>query len=135
MLIKMSTELAHNLRRTATDAEKALWRLLRASQLAGAKFRRQQPIGPYIADFISFSHRVVVECDGGRHCDSPGDEARDAWFASQGFRTFRFWNNEVLGNPEGAPAILIAALVPGNHRTEAPPHPSPLPRGERELRR
>src|ERR1700723_3250839 len=106
----MSTELARNLRRNATDAEKALWRLLRASQLAGAKFRRQQPIGPYIADFISFSHRIVVECDGGQHCESPSDEARNAWFASQGFQTFRFWNNEVLTNPEGLLRVLSAAL-------------------------
>jgi very-short-patch-repair endonuclease len=106
----MANELARTLRRNATDAEKSLWRLLRASQLASAKFRRQQPIGPYIADFISFSHRIVIECDGGQHCDNPADLARDAWFASQGFRTFRFWNNEVLGNPEGVLAVLSAAL-------------------------
>jgi very-short-patch-repair endonuclease len=87
-----------------------LWKLLRAFQLAGAKFRRKQPMGPYIADFISFSHRIVVECDGGQHNDSPSDEARDAWFASQGFRTFRFWNNDVLGDPEGVMTILSAAV-------------------------
>jgi very-short-patch-repair endonuclease len=106
----MTTELARNLRRNATDAEKSLWQLLRASQLAGARFRRQQPIGPYIADFISFSHRIVVECDGGQHCDSPADDVRHTWFASQGFRTFRFWNNEVLANPKGVLAVLAAAL-------------------------
>jgi 2-isopropylmalate synthase len=106
----MSTELALTLRRHATDVEKALWSLLRAARLAGAKFRRQQPIGPYIADFISFSHRIVVECDGGQHGDRPADEARDAWFASQGFRTFRFWNNDVLSKPEGVLTILSAAL-------------------------
>jgi very-short-patch-repair endonuclease len=105
-----TTELARTLRRNATDAEKVLWRLLRASQLAGAKFRRQQPMGPYIADFIGFSHRIVVECDGGQHCDNPADAARDAWFASQRFRTVRFWNNDVLTNPEGVLAALSAAL-------------------------
>ena len=106
----MSVQLARTLRRNATDAEKALWRLLRASQLAGAKFRRQQPVGPYIADFVSFSHRIVVECDGGQHCDNLADRERDAWFARQGFRTIRFWNNEVLDNPEGVLTVLLAAL-------------------------
>lgn len=110
MLTNMSTVLARHLRRNATDAEKALWRLLRGSQVAGAKFRRQQPVGPYIADFVSFAHRIVVECDGGQHCDSPSDEARDAWFASQGFRTLRFWNNDVLSNPEGVLTALSVAL-------------------------
>ena len=109
----MSVKFARTLRRNATDAEKALWRLLRASQVAGVKFRRQQPIGPYIADFVSFSHRIVVECDGGQHCDDPADMERDAWFALQGFRTLRFWNNDVLANPEGVLTVLLAELTKG----------------------
>lgn len=106
----MAKDFARNLRRNATDAEAALWRVLRASQLAGAKFRRQQPMGPYIADFISFAHRLVVECDGGQHAGSSSDARRDAWFASQGFRTLRFWNNDVLGNPDGVLSVLPTAL-------------------------
>ena len=78
-----------------------------------APFRRQAPIGPYIADFVCFEARLIVECDGGQHCDNSSDAARDAWFESQGFRTFRFWNNEVLSSPEGVLTVLLAALAQG----------------------
>jgi very-short-patch-repair endonuclease len=92
------------LRRTSTDAEKLLWQKLRARQLGGAKFRRQTPIGPYIVDFVSFEHRLVVEIDGGQHNVSQGrqhDIKRTAWLEAQGFRVLRFWNNQVLTNLEG----------------------------------
>jgi very-short-patch-repair endonuclease len=79
--------------------------------LAAAKFRRQQPVGDYIADFISFEHRIVIECDGGQHADNPRDERRDEWFASQGLRTLRFWNNDVFGNREGVLTMIVAALA------------------------
>ncbi|PKU25018.1 endonuclease domain-containing protein [Telmatospirillum siberiense] len=106
----MSTDLARKLRRDATDAEMAMWRMLRASQLAGAKFRRQRPLGPYIVDFISFSHRLVIECDGGQHAGSSDDAKRDAWLACQGFRILRFWNHDILTNPEGILTTILAAL-------------------------
>lgn len=91
-------------RRASTEAEKLLWQKLRARQLGGAKFRRQTPIGPYIVDFVSFEHRLVVEIDGGQHNASPGrqhDLKRTAWLEAQGFRVLRFWNNQVLANLEG----------------------------------
>ena len=110
----MSTTRARQLRRNATDAEIALWRLLRASSLVGIKFRRQQPIGPYIADFVSFSHRLIIECDGGQHAESSTDGARDRWFAEQGFRTLRFWNHEILTNREGVIRLILDALGEGD---------------------
>jgi very-short-patch-repair endonuclease len=106
----MLTDLARKLRRDATDAELVMWRMLRASQLAGAKFRRQRPLGPYIVDFVSFSHRLIIECDGGQHATIPTDAKRDVWFASQGFRTLRFWNNDILSNRDGVLTAILAAL-------------------------
>ena len=95
---------ARELRHASTEAEKLLWQKLRARQLGGAKFRRQTPIGPYIVDFASFEHRLVVEIDGGQHNTPQGrqhDLRRTAWLESQGFRVLRFWNNQVLTNLEG----------------------------------
>ena len=95
---------ARGLRRASTEAEKLLWQKLRARQLGGAKFRRQTPIGPYIVDFVSFEHRLVVEIDGGQHNMPQGrqhDLERTAWLKAQGFRVLRFWNNQVLTNIKG----------------------------------
>ena len=110
----MSTTRARELRRNATDAEMALWRILRASNFAGIKFRRQQPIGPFIADFICFSERLIIECDGGQHGESAADEARDRWFAEQGFRTLRFWNHDILANRDGVVRAISDALGLGD---------------------
>ena len=95
---------ARSLRCASTEAEKLLWQKLCARQLGGAKFRRQAPIGPYIVDFVSFTHRLVVEIDGGQHNTAQGrqhDRERTVWLESQGFRVLRFWNNQVLSNIEG----------------------------------
>ena len=96
---------ARGLRRASTEAEKLLWQKLRARQLGGAKFRRQTPIGPYIVDFASFEHRLVVEIDGGQHNMPQGrqhDCKRTAWLeGSRLFRVLRFWNNQVLNDLEG----------------------------------
>jgi adenine-specific DNA-methyltransferase len=95
---------ARGLRRASTEAEKLLWQKLRARQLGGAKFHRQTPISPYIVDFASFEHRLVVEINGGQHNTPQGrqhDLRRTAWLESQGFRVLRFWNNQVLTDLEG----------------------------------
>ena len=118
-----STSRSRQLRRNATDAEAELWRFLRTFS---AKFRRQQPIGPYIVDFVCFSHKLIVECDGGQHAESAEDVARDQWLTKRGYRVLRFWNNEVLGNTDGV-AQAIADGLSGHT-----PHPDPLPQGERE---
>jgi len=62
------------------------------------KFKRQVPLGGYILDFVCFEARLIVEVDGGQHLESRRDTGRDAYFDSQGFRTLRFWNDEVTGN-------------------------------------
>ncbi|WP_432277773.1 endonuclease domain-containing protein [Lysobacter stagni] len=81
----------------ATDAEALLWRQLRAHRFAGFKFKRQQPLEPFIADFVCFASRVVIEVDGGQHGDAVAyDERRTRWLATQGFMVLRFWNDEVL---------------------------------------
>ena len=91
---------ARELRGELTDAEAILWRHLRDRRLAGLKFRRQAAIGPYIADFVCLEAKLVVEADGGQHADNARDVRRDAFFASQGFRTLRIWNIDIQGNLE-----------------------------------
>ena len=72
------TQLAKNLRTNQTDAEKLLWKHLKSKQLANTKFRRQQPIGNYIIDFVSFDEKLIVELDSGQHAeDKERDQERD----------------------------------------------------------
>ena len=121
----MASPRARNLRKNPTEAEKRLWAALRQRQAGDARFRRQVPIGPYIADFVCFSARLVVELDGGQHAaQADADAQRDAWFAERGYRTLRFWNNEVLENLEGVLGRIVSAL-------DRPPHPNPPPPGGR----
>jgi very-short-patch-repair endonuclease len=100
----MNRDRARLLRQNGTEAEHALWRCLRDRALAGSKFRRQVPLGPFIADFVCFERKLIVEVDGGQHADgTPArrDAARTAWLEAQGYRVVRFWNNDVLSNPDG----------------------------------
>ena len=95
---------AKTLRREETEAEQIIWSWLRRKQLKGAKFRRQQPIGNYIVDFVSFERNLIIEIDGGQHTIEQNklrDNARTQWLGSQGFRIMRFWNNDVISNLEG----------------------------------
>ena len=103
-------DLARDLRRHMTDAERALWRHLCRRQLCDYRFRRQSPIGPYIADFACLERRLVIEVDGGQHCDSASDQARDRYLRRAGFRVLRFWNHDVLGNIEGVVHVITQAL-------------------------
>ena len=115
---------ARDMRAAPTDAEAVIWRQLRAHRFAGHKFKRQQPIGNYILDFVCFEAKVIVEVDGGQHNGSISDRSRDQWLGSQGFLVLRFWNNEVLQNLEGVLTRILEVVTPS---------PSvPLPRGERE---
>ena len=97
-------DLARALRRSGTGVEQMLWRRLRDRRLARLKFRRQVPIGPYVADFACAELRLVVELDGGQHSNAR-DARRDAFLMAQGWRILRFWNNEAAENPEG---VLLA---------------------------
>ena len=101
---------ARQLRRQLTDAEMLLWMYLRRRQLNGAHFRKQCPIGPYIADFACLEAKLIIELDGSQHVDSATDAARDAWFAARGYRVLRFWNNDVLQNMDGVYLTITEAL-------------------------
>ena len=113
------TTHARQLRRTQTEAEKRLWHRLNNRQLAGCKFVRQEPIGPYFADFACREHRLVVELDGSQHADSEHDRTRDGFLAQRGYRVLRFWNNEIMTNLSGVLETIYAALDPA-----PPPHPA-----------
>ncbi len=106
----MPARRARSLRLTQTDAERRLWTALRARRLQGYKFRRQRPIGPYIVDFVCLAHHLIVEADGGQHAESAEDERRTAWLESRGWRVIRFWNNDILTNPEGVVETILLAL-------------------------
>ena len=107
----MSIENARRLRKQMTDAERALWRLLRDRRMSGWRFRRQEPIDRYIVDFICFEARLIIEADGGQHFESEADKRRDAYLQAQGFRVLRFWNNDVLSNREAVHRIIMEALA------------------------
>ena len=126
---EIKTGRARWLRKSATDAEAALWYRLRSRRLNGCKFVRQEPIGPYTVDLICRERRLIIEVDGGQHSDNPRDAVRDKWLADHNYRILRFWNNDVLGNMAGVLETIAVALA------EAPPHPdryptSPRARGE-----
>jgi very-short-patch-repair endonuclease len=91
---------ARALRRNMTEAERTLWRRLRNKGL-GVKFRRQEPIGGYIVDFVCYEKRIVIELDGGQHIVSLEDVKRDNWLKERGFKVLRFWSNDVLRNIDG----------------------------------
>lgn len=100
----MATPLqrARALRKNSTDVERMLWQHLRAKRFSNWKFKRQQPIGFYIVDFVCFEARLIIELDGAQHADQlEYDAKRTAWLESQGFVVLRFWNNEVIENQEG----------------------------------
>ena len=116
-------DFAKSMRQNMTDAEQLLWKHLRAHRLSGQKFRRQQPIGPYIVDFVHFKARLIIECDGGQHNGSKPDRRRDAWLEDQGFKVLRFWNHDILNRTEAVLSRLYEVLSPLS------PNPSPA-RGE-----
>jgi very-short-patch-repair endonuclease len=122
--VKGLTGVARKLRKYSTDTEQHLWRHLRDRQIEGFKFRRQQPVGRYIVDFVNLERKVVIELDGGQHALDPGDKIRDEWLRSEGYKVLRFWDNQIFSNLEGVLEAIRDALLT--------PHPDPLPQGERE---
>lgn len=101
---------AKALRRNATGAEKRLWIALR-EKLPDVKFRRQVPHGPYIADFLCFSARLIVEVDGATHADSIEQDAiRTRYFEAQGYHVLRFWNHDVMDNLDGVLTRISLSL-------------------------
>ena len=125
-------DFARELRRRTTDAETLLWRLLRNRLMAGAKFRRQHPLPPYVLDFYCHDAGLAVELDGGQHNEAAGrrhDARRDAFLAQKGIRVLRFWNHEVLNQTEAVLEAIYAAMEQASSRV-GPSPPAPLPGGE-----
>jgi GAF domain-containing protein/very-short-patch-repair endonuclease len=114
-------ERARTLRRDMTEAERRLWQMLRSRQTEGYRFRRQVPIGGFIADFVCHPARLIVEIDGGQHDPSSEAEAsRTRFLEAEGYRVLRFWNNEVLDNAEG-----VQTVIADNLRGVTPTHTLP----------
>jgi very-short-patch-repair endonuclease len=96
-----------------------MWRLLRNRRLQGFKFRRQVPFKNYILDFVCFDRRLVIEVDGSQHASSRKDAVRDSILASEGFRTLRYWNNDVLQRPASVMEDIF------HHLSSVEGYPSP----------
>ncbi len=127
---KLLLARAKFMRANPTDAEMRLWSILRAKRLCDYKFKRQVIIDCYIADFVNFEHRVIVEADGSQHADNKYDEKRDAYIKRQGFRVIRFWNSDALKETGAvAEAILYALTSPPLPSAASRLPPSPA-RGE-----
>ncbi|PSJ61857.1 endonuclease domain-containing protein [Kumtagia ephedrae] len=99
---------AKTLRRDMTEAEDRLWRELRGRRLDHIKFRRQVPIGRYVADFACLEAKLIVEIDGSQHAESAHDDLRKADLQARGFRVLRFWNDEVLRELDSVCDTIIA---------------------------
>jgi very-short-patch-repair endonuclease len=111
----MSTEnllrdRARTMRREPTEAERRMWRVLRGRRFGEFKFRRQESIGPYIVDFVCYERRLVIELDGSQHAENAYDRRRDAWFGERGYTVLRFWNADVMSNPEGVQHAVATRL-------------------------
>ncbi len=114
---------ARRMRKTFTDAEMRLWQLLRGRNLKDFKFRRQHPLGPYIADFICLEQRLVIEVDGGQHQEQAAyDGKRTKDLEAAGYRVLRFWDNDVLLKTNDVMEAIYHAL-------HAAPHPAPAEGG------
>jgi very-short-patch-repair endonuclease len=112
------------LRTASTDAERLLWHHLRNRQLAGFKFRRQHPIGPFFADFACLEAGLIVELDGGQHFEAEvaeRDQRRTAALTGAGFEVMRFDNRQVLLETDAVLSSILMRLQGGH------PHPNPLP--------
>jgi very-short-patch-repair endonuclease len=99
------------MRHQPTDAEAAMWRLLRDRRLSAYKFRRQVPFNTYILDFVCFDKRLVIEIDGSQHAESQRDATRDAAIFAEGFSIERYWNNDVLQQPTSVLEDILAKLA------------------------
>ena len=125
----MLINYAKRLRRNSTQAEVLLWSRLKARQIEGMKFRRQQQIENFIIDFVCFEKRIVIELDGGQHAKNKDkDNERDRLLTENGFTVLRFWDNEVFENIEG---VLEAIRQKCIQKFTPSPRPSRQGRGLR----
>ena len=119
---------ARQLRSRMTEAERKLWQIFRGRQLGGYRFRKQAPLGKYVADFICYEAKIIVEVDGGQHNNPKEisyDEQRTAWLSSQGYLVQRFWNNEVFEQLEAVSRIILDFCL----KRYPPSFPSPTKNG------
>ncbi|WP_335341056.1 endonuclease domain-containing protein [Rhodoplanes sp. Z2-YC6860] len=134
--MKFRRATARRLRANQTGAETALWRELHKIETKGTHFRRQVPIGTYVADFACLASRLVIELDGSQHGEEPTksqDDARTSWLEAEGYRVLRFWNNDITNNLEGVLETIYAALygsrdanpTPLKHLRSKKDHPTP----------
>ena len=124
-MVRPRTNRARKLRRDATEAERILWRALRAAALP-VKVRRQHPIGRHVADFAVPARKLVVEIDGGQHASAAAqDAARTRALEARGWRVIRFWNSDVMSNLDGVLETIAAEL----RNPPSFPRPSPPRRG------
>jgi very-short-patch-repair endonuclease len=135
----MANQLARQLRRNATETERRLWRQLKMLKNEGRHFRRQVPIGGYIADFACHGCGLVIELDGGRHAERPNrimDQQRTPEINRNGYRVMRFWNADIQGNIEGTMEMIrnaagLSTLHDFAGRDDrGTPNPSPQGGGE-----
>jgi very-short-patch-repair endonuclease len=126
-------ERAKYMRSNPTDAEVRLWSILRAKRLEALKWKHQVVFDDlYIADFVCFERRLIVEADGSQHADNKHDADRDTWFNQQGFEILHFWNNDILTNTEGVALSILHALESLCAADAARPlSPTPPPQGGR----
>jgi len=123
-------ERARSLRKNMTDAERLLWAKLRNRRFSGFKFRRQVPLGPFIADFACFERRLILELDGGQHTLQRGyDAARTRWLEEHGFRVVRFWNHELFEEGEAVEELIWQRLHETPHADGESNQPRPLTPG------
>lgn len=116
---------AREMRGRMTDAEALLWMLLRNRRIAGAKFRRQHPVGRYILDYYCIENKLGIELDGGQHGEALDyDQRRDDWLRTQGILVLRFWNNQMLTETEAVMEAIYQAIV-AVKSAAIPPRPSP----------
>jgi very-short-patch-repair endonuclease len=118
---------ARRLRRDQTDAERVLWLRLRDRRLEGLKFKQQVPIDRFVVDFLCSEAHLIVELDGGQHA-TRDESNRTRILETMGYLVVRFWNHDVMENIDGVLEEILSVV----NRAQEPPHPDPLPAGERE---
>jgi very-short-patch-repair endonuclease len=126
-------KFARDLRKALTETEKALWQELRRGKIPGTRFRRQVPIGPYVADFACLQCKLIIELGGSQHVDQATyDDERTKFLEAQNFRVLRFWNGTVSEEREAVIEAIVWAVTHPDWRQHRDPLPNPPSAGEGE---
>ena len=123
-------DFAKIMRSEPTKAERRLWTALRRMQAGRSHFRRQVVVEGFVADFACYRLKLIIEVDGGQHCESEADVARTSKLEKAGWRVMRFWNSDVLNNIDGVMGKIAEALgVEESAIFGTTPTPDPSPQG------